>query len=178
MGVCFSLDPVTFYCLVWCFHLEMLPHPVVLRPRGLKTVRDHLFHIKNQGQRTIVPVAHELMSLWRLSLVPRSHTVALQACAETSCVDTHVSTLKFSSPSYQSFDGDKRASVHLQTHSHTCVHASFEATEAPFEYSLIHRCSLDSKIEQKLSQQLQNQNPIAQWGTCKYTWAQASRFIH
>lgn len=95
MGVCFSLDPVTFYCLLWCFHLEMPPRPVVLRPWDLKTVKDHLFQIKNQGQRTVLPVAHELTSQWRLSLVPKYHTVALQACTETPSVDTHVSTLKF-----------------------------------------------------------------------------------
>lgn len=95
MGVCFSLDPVTFYYLVWCFHLEMPPRPVVLRPWGLKTARGHLFQIKNKGQRTILPVAHELMSHWRLSLAPKNCTVALQACAQMPCVDSHVSTLKF-----------------------------------------------------------------------------------
>lgn len=72
MGVCFSLDPVAFYCLLWCFHLEMPPRPVVLRPRGLKTVKDHLFQIKNQGQRTILPVAHEPVAALTSSQVPQS----------------------------------------------------------------------------------------------------------
>lgn len=52
------------------------------------------------------------------------------------------------------------------------MHASFEAAGTLREYSLIRRCNLDSKIEQKLSKQLQNQNAIAQWGICKYTWEQ------